>query len=74
MQFLFHQKIFEQYCQKCTFGHLRPAKIQISLHIHPVWSESSLFVLAQSTQMVTTGHIWIAKNASRKHAYVMLTP
>ena len=27
--------------RKRTFGHVRPAKIQISLHIRTVWSESS---------------------------------
>ena len=27
---------------KRTFGHVRPAKIQISLRIRAVWSESSL--------------------------------
>ena len=26
----------------CTFGYVRPAKIQISLRIRAVWSESSL--------------------------------
>ena len=30
--------------KKRTFGHVRPAKIQISLHIRSVWSESSLDV------------------------------
>ena len=28
--------------QQCTFGYLRPAKIQIRLRIRAVWSESSL--------------------------------
>ena len=28
--------------RKCTFGHVRPAKIQISLRIRAVWPESSL--------------------------------
>ena len=28
--------------QKCIFAHVRPAKIQISLRIRAVWSESSL--------------------------------
>ena len=37
--------------RKHTFGHLRPAKIQISLRIHAVWSESS------------PGELWIFKNA-----------
>ena len=33
---------FELQRQKITFGHVRPAKIQISLRIRAVWSESSL--------------------------------
>ena len=37
--------------QKAYFGHVRPAKIQISLRIRAVWSESSL------------GAFWIAKDA-----------
>ena len=36
---------------KRPFGHVRPAKIQISLRIRAVWSESSL------------GAFWIAKDA-----------
>ena len=35
--------------RKCTFGYVRPEKIQISLSIHAVWSESLL------------GTFWIAK-------------
>ena len=42
--------------RKCTFGHVRPAKIQISLRIRAGWSESSL------------GAIWIAKDAKFLHA------
>ena len=37
--------------RKRTLGHVRPAKIQISLRIRAVWSESSL------------GVFWIAKDA-----------
>ena len=37
--------------RKYTFGHVRPANIQISLHIRVVWSESSL------------GAFWIAIDA-----------
>ena len=42
--------------RKRTFGNVRPAKIQISLRIRAVWSESSL------------GAFWIAKDASFLHA------
>ena len=42
--------------RKRTFGHVRPAKIQISLRIRAVWSESSL-----------TG-LWINKDAKFLHA------
>ena len=42
--------------RKRTFGHMRPAKIQISLHIRAVWSESSL------------GAFWIAKDAKFLYA------
>ena len=38
--------------RKRTFGHVHPAKIQISLRIRAVWSESSL------------GAFWIAKEAT----------
>ena len=38
--------------RKRTFGHVRPAKIQISLRIRAVWSESSL------------GAFWIAEDAA----------
>ena len=41
--------------KKRTFGHVRPAKIQISLCIRAVWSESSL------------GPFWIAKHARFHH-------
>ena len=41
---------------KWTFGHVHPAKIQISLRIRAVWSESSL------------GAFWIAKDAEFLHA------
>ena len=40
-----------RYARKRTFGHVRPAKSQISLRICTVWSESSL------------GAFWIAKDA-----------
>ena len=44
--------------RKRTFGHMRPAKIQISLRIRAVWSESSLGALGyprmQSFYMRTT--------------------
>ena len=39
-----------------TFSHVRPAKIQISLRIRAVWSESSL------------GAFWVAKGAKFLHA------
>ena len=39
-----------------TFGHVCPAKFQISLRIHAVWSESSL------------GAFWIAKGAKLFYA------
>ena len=42
--------------RKCTFGHVRPVMIQISLRIRAVWSESSLAV------------VWIAKDAKFLHA------
>ena len=42
--------------RKLTFGHVRPAKIQMSLHIRTVWSESSL------------GAFWMAKDAKFLHA------
>ena len=39
-----------------TFGHVRPAKIQISLRIRADWSESSL------------GALWTAEDAKFLHA------
>ena len=42
--------------RKRTFGHVRPVKIQISLRIRAVWSESSL------------GAFWIAKDEKSSHA------
>ena len=39
-----------------TFGHVRPAKIQISLRVRAGWSESS------------QGAFWIAKDAKFLHA------
>ena len=42
--------------RKRTFGHVRPAKVQISLRIRTVWLESSLDTL------------WIAKDAKFIHA------
>ena len=42
--------------RKRTFGHLRPAKIQIRLRIRAVWSESSL------------GAFWIANDATFLYA------
>ena len=42
--------------RKRTFGHVRPAKVQISLRICTVWSESSLDAF------------WIAKDAKFLHA------
>ena len=47
---------YELHVYKYTFGHVRPAKIQISLRIRAVWSESSL------------GAFWIGKDA--KFLYV----
>ena len=40
--------------RKCTFWHWHPAKIQISLCIHAVWSESSLgaFRIANDTKFL----------------------
>ena len=35
-------RTFQHNVRKCTFGHVRPAKFQISLCIRAVWSESSL--------------------------------
>ena len=46
---LFRKHII-RHVRKGTFGHMRPAEIQISLRIRAVWSESSL------------GAIWIAKD------------
>ena len=40
---------------KRTFGHVRPAKVQISLRIRTVWSEFSL------------GVFWIANDAKFHH-------
>ena len=42
--------------RKRTFGHMHPAKIQISLRIRAVWSESSL------------GAIWTAKDSMCLHS------
>ena len=42
--------------RKRTFGHVRPVKIQISLRIRAVWSESSL------------NAFWIAKDAKFLYA------
>ena len=41
--------------EKYTFGHVHPAKIQISMRICKVWLESSL------------GTFWIAKDAKFLH-------
>ena len=40
--FLKYKKRMSRNVRKRTFGHVRPAKIQISLRIRAVWSESSL--------------------------------
>ena len=47
---------YESWCQICTFERMRPAKIQTSLRIRAVWSESSL------------GAFWIAKTTKFLHA------
>ena len=49
-------KLMSRNVRKCTFADTRPAKIQISLRIRAVWSESSL------------GAFWIAKDATFFHA------
>ena len=48
----------QQQQQKSTFEHVRPAKIQISLRIRAVWSESSLcaFWIAKDTDQTTRVH------------------
>ena len=48
--------MYEPPCDKTNKMSVRPAKTQISLGIHPVWSESSL--CAQ----------WVAKDPSFLHA------
>ena len=48
--------IYKRNIRKCIFGHVRPTKIQISLRIRAVWSESSLRA------------VWIAKDAKSLHA------
>ena len=45
-----------RYVRKRTFGHVRPAKIQIRLRIRAVWSESSLAAF------------WIASDAKLLYA------
>ena len=50
------QQICPRDVGKRTFGHVRPVKIQISLYIRTVWSESSLDAF------------WIAKDAKFLHA------
>ena len=45
----------EPYIIQCTFGDMRPAKIQLSLRIRAVWTESSL------------GAVWITKHAKFLH-------
>ena len=50
------QDVLNRKVVKSTFGHVRPAKNQISLRIRAVWSESSL------------GAFWIAKDATFLHA------
>ena len=35
---------------KCTFEYVRPAKSQISLRIHMVWSETSLYAFWIATE------------------------
>ena len=42
MHFLTWRHWVRRIDRKCTFGHVRPAKIQISLRVRAVWSESSL--------------------------------
>ena len=53
---LFLQDYIGNDVRESTHGRLRPAKIQISLRIRAVWSESSL------------GAFWIAKEAEFLHA------
>ena len=48
---LIRKQLLSHDVRKCTFEHVRTAKIQISLHIRAIWSESSL------------GAFWIAKDA-----------
>ena len=49
------KQYLSQNIRKHTFGHVRSAKIQISLRIRAVWSESSL------------GAFWMAKDAKFLH-------
>ena len=53
--------------QKRVFGYLRTAKIQISLHIHPVWLGP---LLSANRIFATTDYIKEKQMpALRKHAY-----
>ena len=56
-QYLNHRNCYRNSkVRELAFGHVRPAKIKISLHIGVVWSESSLAAF------------WIAKDAKFPHA------
>ena len=58
IQFKFSPSFFEyDISSNVTFRHVRPAKIQISLRIRAVWSESSLDA------------VWIAKDVKFLHVY-----
>ena len=50
-----HQEKMNRNVRECTFRRVRPARIQISLRIRAVWSESSL------------GAFWIAEDAKFLH-------
>ena len=64
--------------RKCPCGHVRPAKIQISLCIQTVWSKSSLSAWRNFTSLAIEMYPVITKtclyNFDPLNAYIILTP
>ena len=60
--------------RKRTFGYVRPAKIQVSLHIHTVWSEPSLgaFLDSQGCIVSSSGQRRLWSDCADAQAYLSL--
>ena len=56
LRFISEIILHDEFIRKRTLDNMRPAKIQFSLHIHAIWSESSLgaFWTAKDTRFLNT--------------------